>query len=468
MKNIRQNEAITLITIVITIIVLLILAGVTVASLTGENGLLQRASDAKAQSELESIKDQIKLEVQGSYELDGKLSISRIKGNIENHIDGATVDGEDFDLYVNVKDYKYIIESSGEVLENGNNIKKNGLTKATLDSSAAHNVLSSTINQEELMAMNQELIASLSEIQQQFILLGLQNSNISAAQVTKIEKFKGNSTQAEGKGIVVSTENSDKPIYLWFEKEDGKQAKYDVFGFNLNINSGVLYWWSDADEIYFPSNCEKLFFDFQNLENLNGIREWKTDNVINMKEMFEYCMKLSNINAMFNWNTSNVTDMSGMFLDCGSLTNISALKNWDVSKVEDMSQMFSISTDTAVNKVPFTDGTAFSKWKTPSLTNVCGMFSGCHEMKNLNLSCFETNNIGVSAGFFNGCSKLEKIIVGDKWDGTVFENSGGIFSECTSLVGEQGTTYNDNLAHEDYIYAHIDGGPSNPGYLSSH
>ncbi|MBR3162859.1 MAG: BspA family leucine-rich repeat surface protein [Clostridia bacterium] len=468
----RQNKAITLIALVITIIVLLILAGVTITSLTGENGLLQRASDAKIQTELAEIKDQLKLEVLGSYELDGKLSAAKVKENIENNVDGASVDGEDFDLYVSVKDYKFVIESSGEVLENGNNIKKDGLTKATLDSSAAHNLLSSTTNQEELMAMNKEAIDSLNEEQLGWIAIYLNSSNVPGAQVTKIEKFKGNSTQAQEKGTVVSTENSDKPIYMWFEQDVGKQAIYNLwFLGGLNINSGTLYWWSEADEIYFPSDCSRLFYDFQNIETLNGIREWKTDNVTRVNEMFDACMKLSNINAMYNWNTSNVTDMSEMFMDCGSLNNISALKNWDVSKVEDMSRMFSISTDRPVNKVPIVDGTAFKNWKTSSVKDVDGMFNYCSELSVLDLSNFDTSKIESCGEFFNNCNKLGKIIVGNNWDATVFTSNGySMFSNCYALVGEQGTTYNDDDLYEteDYTYAHIDGGQSNPGYLSSH
>ena len=43
----RNQKGITLIALVITIIVLLILAGVSIAMLTGENGLLNRANNAK-------------------------------------------------------------------------------------------------------------------------------------------------------------------------------------------------------------------------------------------------------------------------------------------------------------------------------------------------------------------------------------------------------------------------------------
>ncbi|MEI3395286.1 MAG: hypothetical protein V8R82_06270 [Clostridia bacterium] len=43
-KNLRKNNAITLIALIITIIILLILAGVAIAALTGDNGLFSRTN----------------------------------------------------------------------------------------------------------------------------------------------------------------------------------------------------------------------------------------------------------------------------------------------------------------------------------------------------------------------------------------------------------------------------------------
>ena len=55
------NKGITLIALVITIIVLLILAGVSIAMLTGENGILTQANDAKTDTEIGEEKEQIRL-----------------------------------------------------------------------------------------------------------------------------------------------------------------------------------------------------------------------------------------------------------------------------------------------------------------------------------------------------------------------------------------------------------------------
>ncbi len=47
MKKLQKQNAITLIALVVTIIVLLILAGISITMLTGQNGILNRAGEAK-------------------------------------------------------------------------------------------------------------------------------------------------------------------------------------------------------------------------------------------------------------------------------------------------------------------------------------------------------------------------------------------------------------------------------------
>lgn len=63
MNKIKNTKGITLIALVITIIVLLILAGVTISTLTGDNGILSKAQSAKIKNEKASEKEQIELAV---------------------------------------------------------------------------------------------------------------------------------------------------------------------------------------------------------------------------------------------------------------------------------------------------------------------------------------------------------------------------------------------------------------------
>ena len=57
----NQNKGITLIALVITVIVLLILAGIGISMLSGDNNILKRAGDAKDKTELESLAEEAKI-----------------------------------------------------------------------------------------------------------------------------------------------------------------------------------------------------------------------------------------------------------------------------------------------------------------------------------------------------------------------------------------------------------------------
>ena len=57
-EKLKNTKGITLIALVITIIVLLILAAVSIATLTGENGILTRATDAKEETRYATIKEE--------------------------------------------------------------------------------------------------------------------------------------------------------------------------------------------------------------------------------------------------------------------------------------------------------------------------------------------------------------------------------------------------------------------------
>ena len=80
----KNAKGITLIALVITIIVLLILAGVTIATLTGDNGILNQAGKAKDKTtEAESI-ERVQVEVAGSYGIDGTIDKEQLNKNLKN------------------------------------------------------------------------------------------------------------------------------------------------------------------------------------------------------------------------------------------------------------------------------------------------------------------------------------------------------------------------------------------------
>ena len=77
-----SKKGITLIALVITIIVLLILAGVSIATLTGENGILTRANEASKKQNQATAKEKVEVEVLGSYTENGNFDLNLFRQNI--------------------------------------------------------------------------------------------------------------------------------------------------------------------------------------------------------------------------------------------------------------------------------------------------------------------------------------------------------------------------------------------------
>lgn len=63
MKNFKKQNGITLVALVVTIIVLLILAGVSLSLVAGENGILKRATSAVDKNEIGTAREQAGLKI---------------------------------------------------------------------------------------------------------------------------------------------------------------------------------------------------------------------------------------------------------------------------------------------------------------------------------------------------------------------------------------------------------------------
>ncbi len=74
------NRGITLIALVITIIVLLILAGVSIAMLSGENSILSNATKARKNKAISDVKEQVLLAINTAFtEYNAKLATKELE-----------------------------------------------------------------------------------------------------------------------------------------------------------------------------------------------------------------------------------------------------------------------------------------------------------------------------------------------------------------------------------------------------
>ena len=86
-NQLRESKGITLIALVITIIVLLILAGVTISALSGQNGILRNAGKAKEETEKAQVIEQAQIDILGKQadNSNGELERNDIKEVLDKY-----------------------------------------------------------------------------------------------------------------------------------------------------------------------------------------------------------------------------------------------------------------------------------------------------------------------------------------------------------------------------------------------
>ncbi len=178
-----------------------------------------------------------------------------------------------------------------------------------------------------------------------------------------------------------------------------------------------------------PTSTCQWFYKMGNLQSITGLSYLNTGNVTNMRSMFLGCSSLTSLD-LSGFDTQNVTNMHYMFHDCSGLTSLN-----------------------------------LSGFNTQNVTDMSVMFSNCSGLTSLDLSDFNTQNVTTMGSMFYKCISLTTIYVRSIWSTENVTSSGDMFYKCYNLLGGQGTTYSDSNPM-DKTYAHIDGGQSNPGYLT--
>ena len=119
----EAQKGITLIALVITIIVLLILAGVSIAMLTGQNGILTQAQNAKTTTENKSAEEKVKLAIMGARADDGTLTVGKLRTELANY--GGTVEGDTFPVTATVDGKSFTVDANGNVTSAGSSTEPN-------------------------------------------------------------------------------------------------------------------------------------------------------------------------------------------------------------------------------------------------------------------------------------------------------------------------------------------------------
>ncbi len=286
-------------------------------------------------------------------------------------------------------------------------------------------------------------------------------------------------------GYAVYTQSNHTLTFYYGTKPSG------AFGLNSGINYPEWYnygTYAAVERVVFdpsfaqarPTTTAYWFYEMENLTTITGLNYLNTSEVTNMLGMFWGCkyltsLDLSSFNTanvtdmrfMFNkcenltsldvssFNTANVINMLAMFWDCKNLTSLD-VSSFNTSNVTDMSAMFE-----NCGKLTSLDVSSFN---TANVTDMRFMFNKCENLTSLDLSSFNTANVTNMKNMFENCDELKTITVGSTWSTEAVTSSTDMFTNCFKIEGGAGTTFSSS--YTDASYAHIDGGPSNPGYLT--
>lgn len=350
-ENKKDRAGITLISLVVTIIVILILAGITISTIFGDNGIIKKAQELKNEQEKaqaneknaindlatqlnESIIDRVNAEEEALKNIyvflydDGTLAFS--KNETPAQIEGKNILKE----YGNIKGQVYTLKWIDNMLETNTPwfTDKSSITQVDfLDEIHPNNTAYWFLNCNQL--------TQIENIE-----------NLNTKDVTDMNSMFGYCEKLTDLDVSnFDTHNVTNMEGMFWECKS--LISLDVSSFNTSKITSMYY----------------MFFGMNSVKEINGLEKFDTSNVTNMAYVFYQCYDLVSLD-LSNFNTSNVTIMPYMFEGCSELTSLD-LSSFDTSNATDMQRMFRDDTNLKTIYV----GT---KWITED-ANTYYMFAGC-------------------------------------------------------------------------------------------
>ena len=275
----RKTKGITLIALVITIIVLLILAGVSISMLTSDNGIIKQAQNAKEETEIASEKEAIQLTMVNREMTDND------KYNIGEELRDRTLANGDNWKIVSVNDTKQIYGTDWYYVDTGVSLENYGETK-----------------HEWVINYNTGEVIELPE--EGFIKLAYgENLAVTDGIILNADPINMGNENSWGKGVTVhGIQEGDG--YGWNETEfklDGVDDYIEVYPqADVNIENGLTFEFYAKDEQDYVSMLGKTIKNDNNYAN-----KFRTNFFQNEKK-FLCCM--SGLDSMSDWKEGEVSN----------------------------------------------------------------------------------------------------------------------------------------------------------------
>ena len=247
----------------------------------------------------------------------------------------------------------------------------------------------------------------------------------------------------------VSTNDSECPVYIFFENTD---------------DEGIMYFYAESSRIVMNPDSSFLFSDCLSLTDISGVESWDSSQVTTMYSMFAKAKSLIDALALRNWDTSNVTDMQRMFSGASSLIRID-VSNWDTGKVTSMAHMFQVGDNWKGNGQLIeiiglgnldvsnvTDMTCMfygagkmthydiADWDVSKVESMNHMFCDNFSLRSLDLSRWNVSSLKTIYNMFNDNQALKTIGDVSQWNTSSLVDAGCWLNYCIAFVGDNSGT----------------------------
>ena len=473
--TLKASRGITLIALIVTIIVLIILASITISTLTGNNSIINMVLDAREKTEIANEKEQ--LEISAAQAM-GKNKYGEVKKrglqkaldrNVGENVTIVSDEEGITDLYVQFTESKriYIVTCDGKITYIGDEEKLSKTAEIIADPESNQTPkLSHTVT----LTVRTGIIMNEENLRLKYAW--------SKSATQEPEEFKTAELTGSGrikKCLVTTVDTEEGDYYLWAKAFLGENMETEVkpekpFGpYRIKDHSTLRYcgYETSSTSRFFNSTTvtRSKVKNVTLVDSLQGhsldeancwdVSQEQKGKILAWYEVDEngyysvtigqdggvtanvdsyrlFCYIGYNvadgtevkIEGLENLDTSNVTNMSRMFYACSKLTSIDVTK-FDTSNVTNMSGMFSNCSGLTSLDV--------SKFDTSNVTNMSNIFAVCSELTSIDVNNFNTSNVTSIYGMFEGCSGLTNLDV-NNFNTSNVTNMSSMFEGCSRLT----------------------------------
>ena len=280
MNRIKSSKAITLIALVVTIVVLMILAGISIQMLKGDNGIVTKTNEAKLESRAGNVDEEVKM---------WKNNNKMIK--TQNEVTGTSE----------------ALVSKEEMLEKL--IQEGIVYEKEID------------RDKEIITIGTREIPYGEEVDKSALIMLVNSGDTGEVWLPLLETEEGRIIDwGDGKVTTAENKNTGEKKYASVIQNDGAKSKIAVASATAPTHT-----YSEKNKEYIVTitgKCTEIWIynEDEKNDNILEIIQWGETGL--EKVRLEYCTKLRKIASPTEKSFEKITDFSYGFYGCESLTSI--------------------------------------------------------------------------------------------------------------------------------------------------